>query len=480
MLRSILFFFFIILNISNSQEIVKDTTIVNGNLFLRNSHLLQFNDYLYLSGFSSSLRRDTTSTHLTKVDKQFNFIWDSKTNKYDSLFQLFSEFSFVDAKGDINSIASYGSIIQWLFFERIDTSGNVVFQIDSANLRNNFLGGHGSLFKNHNNEIFYCYGLGSNKSGRLMLLSFDINCKFIKKDTIFFMDTVNYNEISAKSSILTKDSGYVVSGTFYNRKMNKYDLFLHKYNKNSKLIWEKIFKSDSATQTPSQLLETSTGEIMLVGFLRPFPSTINKATHFVRKFNNTGNLIWDKSFIENIGVTMLNIFESNNGNFYLIANTLQKLLEDPPDAYYNFCLLKITGNGDLIWEKTWGMADVNNYLTGLVFDKNNDIIVSGNQGIYTYIARIKDTTTTSISDLFVSEKCLIISPNPSNSFIDINFSNKNILLNLNQINIYNSIGEIVLSISILNPDSQRIDISSLPPGLYFVRYGSEYAKFIKE
>jgi hypothetical protein len=51
---------------------------------------------------------------------------------------------------------------------------------------------------------------------------------------------------------------------------------------------------------------------------------------------------------------------------------------------------------------------------------------------------------------------------------------------LKELMIYNSIGELVFSVALQNPESQRIDISSVPPGLYFVRYGSEYAKFIKE
>jgi WD40 repeat protein len=76
-----------------------------------------------------------------------------------------------------------------------------------------------------------------------------------------------------------------------------------------------------------------------------------------------------------------------------------------------------------------------------------------------------------------------ITPNPSSDFINISYYNHRVhptaILN-DEIKIYNTIGEIAQSVAFQNYDSQQIDITSLPPGLYFVRYGSEYAKFIKE
>jgi WD40 repeat protein len=76
-----------------------------------------------------------------------------------------------------------------------------------------------------------------------------------------------------------------------------------------------------------------------------------------------------------------------------------------------------------------------------------------------------------------------ISPNPSSDFINISYFNNRVhptAIRNNEIKIYNSIGEFIFSVALQNPESQQIDISGLPPGLYFVRYGSEYGKFIKE
>jgi hypothetical protein len=77
---------------------------------------------------------------------------------------------------------------------------------------------------------------------------------------------------------------------------------------------------------------------------------------------------------------------------------------------------------------------------------------------------------------------IAISPNPASNFITISLSKdlQPLVQSKNNIRIYNSIGEFIFSVALQNPESQRIDISVLPPGLYFVRYGSEYAKFIKE
>ena len=77
---------------------------------------------------------------------------------------------------------------------------------------------------------------------------------------------------------------------------------------------------------------------------------------------------------------------------------------------------------------------------------------------------------------------MVVSPNPASNFITITLNKglQPLVQSKNNIRIYNTIGEIVYSVGVKIPESQRIDVSGLSPGLYFVRYGTEISKFIKE
>ena len=53
-----------------------------------------------------------------------------------------------------------------------------------------------------------------------------------------------------------------------------------------------------------------------------------------------------------------------------------------------------------------------------------------------------------------------------------------VILSQDEIRIYNIIGEYVM-VGVQNPEPLRIDISSLPPGLYTINCGGQFAKFVK-
>lgn len=99
------------------------------------------------------------------------------------------------------------------------------------------------------------------------------------------------------------------------------------------------------------------------------------------------------------------------------------------------------------------------------------------------------TSISSVED--ISQDNLFIFPNPANDYIEISSrfidnspSNKR---GLGGVNIYNSLGQIVMTISSTGSGSYngsgggnvRIDISHLPTGLYFVRIGDRFDKFVK-
>jgi hypothetical protein len=70
-------------------------------------------------------------------------------------------------------------------------------------------------------------------------------------------------------------------------------------------------------------------------------------------------------------------------------------------------------------------------------------------------------------------KDLIIYPNPARDYIEIQSSEGA------RITIYNSIGEIVLSVQQTYSSFQRINVNTLVSGIYFIKVGYSVKKFVK-
>ena len=79
---------------------------------------------------------------------------------------------------------------------------------------------------------------------------------------------------------------------------------------------------------------------------------------------------------------------------------------------------------------------------------------------------------------------IILSPNPSHDFIEISVGTRRAVSEQSDVRIYNVFGQ---SVSTPYPtpalpasrEGVRIDVSSLPSGMYFVRIGDSVGKFVK-
>lgn len=83
----------------------------------------------------------------------------------------------------------------------------------------------------------------------------------------------------------------------------------------------------------------------------------------------------------------------------------------------------------------------------------------------------------SVSDL--SSNTILCYPNPAKDYIDVKLLSTNDVGNNNLVKIYNYSGECVISENTISLNtSQRIDISSLPEGIYFIKIGHLIKPFV--
>lgn len=130
-----------------------------------------------------------------------------------------------------------------------------------------------------------------------------------------------------------------------------------------------------------------------------------------------------------------------------------------------------------------GITGMNDGLSqgSLAVDGNKVFMATHDGKVWMYedtslISRLKDITQENI--LFT------IFPNPSSDFIEIKFSAKEIESAVDQVQIYNVIGQQVMKLSDFVEILPRMDISSLSPGIYTIRLSAagknmETARFFK-
>jgi hypothetical protein len=127
--------------------------------------------------------------------------------------------------------------------------------------------------------------------------------------------------------------------------------------------------------------------------------------------------------------------------------------------------------------------------TALVMKRMDGSIIFEISGQDFVTGKIVDfcTSLTSVEDY--SQEKLLIYPNPSNDFIYIQTTiNPTVNRRVDEssdIKVFTTLGEIVMNVpSTVNYNGSgservRIDVSHLPTGLYFVRIGDRFEKFVK-
>jgi photosystem II stability/assembly factor-like uncharacterized protein len=101
------------------------------------------------------------------------------------------------------------------------------------------------------------------------------------------------------------------------------------------------------------------------------------------------------------------------------------------------------------------------------------------------IYRYKNNTTDVNPDdqVHIKSDLINIYPNPASDYIDINLGRwtPSVRWSPSDLTIYNSLGECVknLTPTLSEGEGARIDVSGLPPGMYYMKYGTYINKFVK-
>ena len=219
----------------------------------------------------------------------------------------------------------------------------------------------------------------------LSILMLFLNCSKKDNDPIVTIDTIEIdfaktlggtkNE-SAQAVVTTADGGYAIlgyaqsmDGAIANKSNESFDYWLLKYDQNDMLQWQKTY-GGSDDDRGNDIIQTSDGGYAITGFSKSNDGDVseNNGAHdfWVSKLDDSGNIIWNKSFGflgADIGTS---IIQSNDGG-YLLTGVLDvsasngegnskntKSSASTIHAGGDYWAIKIDPSGEKQWSRYYG------------------------------------------------------------------------------------------------------------------------------
>jgi hypothetical protein len=195
----------------------------------------------------------------------------------------------------------------------------------------------------------------------------------------------------AFSSIQTLDGGYLITGTLDVTASSQQgndrsslssrhaggDYWAIKLDASGTKQWRRFF-GGSNTDSANDVIQTEDSGFLMVGLSDSIDIDIsnNKGTYdfWVVKINSNGELVWEKSYGGEESDQAYEITKTSDGNFVITGDTRS----DNLDVITNYgsadiWTIKISPLGEIIWKKTFG---------GSSFDSSKAIIASRDGGFY--------------------------------------------------------------------------------------------------
>jgi hypothetical protein len=185
--------------------------------------------------------------------------------------------------------------------------------------------------------------------------------------------------------IETDENNFIVVGSSDSNDFNisnskgSYDFWITKLAPNGNLIWEKSFGGTQIDEAKA-ITNTNDGNFLIVGDTRSTDKDVSvnngAADVWILKISTEGNLIWEKTIGgSNFDVARAVYRTQDNG--FLIAGSSRSLDNGFENKGQNDALiLKIDDSGNLLWQKTFGGSEID-FFYGVVELNNTAVVAVG-------------------------------------------------------------------------------------------------------
>ncbi|MCR9065082.1 MAG: hypothetical protein NXI00_14015 [Cytophagales bacterium] len=148
-------------------------------------------------------------------------------------------------------------------------------------------------------------------------------------------------------------------------------------------IWDKTF-GGSEDEFFNDILVTSDKHLLLVGTTYSvIDSNQNQGNSdvYIIKIDTLGNKIWERTFGTSYYEGGISAAETQNGSFLILANSNETIDGDKTAISYgntDFWLLKIDGEGNLLWDNSYGTTYIDLPL-GIITSSDDNFLLYGSQ-----------------------------------------------------------------------------------------------------
>jgi hypothetical protein len=148
----------------------------------------------------------------------------------------------------------------------------------------------------------------------------------------------------------TIDGGYIIVGRTYSFDAVKSDIWLIKTNSEGNKEWDKIF-GGTGYDTASEVLQTIDGGYVIFGYTDSFGA--GNRDMWLIKTDSEGNIEWDKTYGGTPDDQGHSIKQTNDGGYILAGGKFTSQTTNKFDIW----LIKTDNTGEVIWDKTFGGSE---------------------------------------------------------------------------------------------------------------------------
>jgi hypothetical protein len=243
-------------------------------------------------------------------------------------------------------------------------------------------------------------------------------------------------------------------------------IFLAKFDSDGGLLWDNFIFDESGI--PYDLILDPSQNPVICGKVYE----VNQVTEYIIiKYDQDGNEVWKDypgkatpSFTK-----VAHLASDQSGNVYFLGSVWPVAITEP-----SFQMFKYDVNGIKLWEykKDSILSDLNDFVTNMAFDTENNLIVTlqakglnGNKDILTQ----KYGQLTGIEESTSKDNSMRVIPNPFHSIANVSFSNT--ISDEGNVTLLDLSGREIISASF--HQNYQIDRKGIPNGMYLLKVVSE-------
>ncbi len=367
--RYITFLFVFISSVLNAQNAFQKTF---GGLGKEVGYsIIQTFDHGYIMvGKSNSAGSGMYDEYIIKTDQNGDTLWTKLLGwPYDEIG------NFIVQNTDSSYFISGGSNTSDTYladmFSKIDKNGNVIWT-RSLHSSDGFMIGKGIQETADGNYVVAGYGSGTLEGEGFSLSKMDPLGTVLWSNLYGISNAMSGNVITTTSMVQARDGGFVMLGQGNDFTDGYLDIYLIKTDASGNMLWQHAY-SGGINDTANSIQATADGGYIITGSTNSFDSVNTDA--YLIKADSVGNITWAKTYGGLNEDDGLSVKQANDGGYVFVGNTADSL------GRFDVFLAKTDNTGNLLWTKSYGGIN-SDYGYSVAQTIDNGFVITGTTNSY--------------------------------------------------------------------------------------------------